>query len=304
MHLDVVDLQEFYLGPLGQTARRMIRRRIRLCWPDVSGLAVLGLGYAVPYLRQFRSEAARVLAFMPAGQGVSRWPGDGPSQTALTEDGMLPLPDESVERILLVHELENCPDTDEMLREVWRVLAPAGRVLIVAPNRRGLWARRETTPFGQGQPFSQRQLSRLLADAMLSPVRWASGLHIPPVEAGLVLRWASAWERLGDRWWPRFGGILLVEATKQIYAVRPRRLVRHPARESVSILPGLRPGGARVARLQHRGDQPRATMRPPPARPWRRAGFALRRKAAQLMNSARACGPAPGFRPAAPDENP
>jgi SAM-dependent methyltransferase len=265
MHLDVVDLQEFYLSPLGQTARRMIRRRIRLSWPDVSGLAVLGLGYAVPYLRPFRDEAARVLAFMPAAQGVTRWPGNGPCQTALAEDGMLPLPDESVERILLVHELENCADTDEMLRDVWRVLAPAGRVLIVVPNRRGLWARRETTPFGQGQPFSQRQLSRLLADAMLSPAGWAWGLHIPPVETGAVLRWAAALERIGERWWPRFGGILIVEATKQIYAVRPRRQIRHPGRKPVPILPGLRPGVARVAGPQQGGNPACAVAQPPPA---------------------------------------
>jgi SAM-dependent methyltransferase len=267
MHLDVVDLQDFYLGPLGQTARRMIRRRIRLSWPNVSGLAVLGLGYAVPYLRPFRDEAERVLAMMPAAQGVSRWPDAGPCQTALAEDGMLPLPDDSIERILLVHELENCVDAEEMLREVWRVLAPAGRVLIVVPNRRGLWARRETTPFGQGQPFSQRQLGRLLGDAMLSPASWAWGLHIPPVEAGVVLRWAAAWERLGERWWPRFGGILIVEATKQVYAVRSRRQIRHPTREPVPILPGLRPGVACMASPGRSGNPACVTTQPPLTRP-------------------------------------
>lgn len=265
MHLDVIDLREFYLTPLGQTVRRMIRRRVRMLWPNVSGLAVLGLGYAVPYLRPFRDEAARVLAFMPAGQGVSHWPEEGPCQTALVEDGMLPLPNESVERILLVHELENCVDSDDLLREVWRVLAPSGRVLIVVPNRRGLWARRETTPLGQGRPFSQHQLSRLLADAMLSPAAWDAGLYMPPVQTGLVLRWAAAWERLGARWWPRFGGVLMVEATKQIYAVRPRRQGRRVA-SPVPILPGLQPGVA-TFRPIGRPPRPAATAGTPPARP-------------------------------------
>ena len=244
MALDVVDLKEFYLTPLGQAARRMIRRRIRIRWPDVSGASVLGLGYATPYLRPFRDEAARLLAFMPAAQGVCHWPDEGPCQTALVEDYELPLPDASVDRVLLIHQLENCDDIQDMLREVWRVLAPWGRVLVVVPNRRGLWARFETTPLGHGQPFSPRQLSRVLADAMLSPAGWDAGLYMPPVEARLVLRWAGAWESLGANWWRRFAGILLVEATKQIYAVKPRRQVRRLNVPVAIPLPGLRPGVA------------------------------------------------------------
>lgn len=244
MALDVVDLKEFYLTPLGQTARRMIRRRVRMRWSSVAGMTVLGLGYATPYLRPFRDEAQRLLAFMPAAQGVCHWPEEGPCQTALVEDLELPLPDASVDRVLLVHQLETCGDIREMLREVWRVLAPSGRVLVVAPNRRGLWARFETTPLGQGQPFSPRQLSRVLADAMLSPAGWDAGLFMPPVEARLVLRWAGAWESLGSNWWPRFAGILLVEATKQIYAVKPRRQVRRINAPVTIPLPGLQPGVA------------------------------------------------------------
>ena len=34
--------------------------------------------------------------------------------------------------------------------------------MVVVPNRRGLWARAERSPFGHGRPFSGRQLHRLL----------------------------------------------------------------------------------------------------------------------------------------------
>jgi len=33
------------------------------------------------------------------------------------------------------------------LRELWRVLTPAGRLLVVAHNRASLWAQLETSPF-------------------------------------------------------------------------------------------------------------------------------------------------------------
>ena len=66
MRRDVVDIRDFYATPLGQTARRMIRRRLRRQWSDVTGQAVLGLGYPVPYLGTFRNEAAQTIAAMRA----------------------------------------------------------------------------------------------------------------------------------------------------------------------------------------------------------------------------------------------
>jgi len=106
MYTDVVDLREFYGSSLGHVAQRMIRRRIRSLWPDLHGQAVLGLGYATPYLTPFREEAERVFAIMPARQGVTRWPAGGAGLVALSDETELPLPDMSVDRVLLVHGLE------------------------------------------------------------------------------------------------------------------------------------------------------------------------------------------------------
>ncbi|MGH6737496.1 MAG: methyltransferase type 11, partial [Bradyrhizobium sp.] len=74
MSIDVVDLRNFYGRRLGVVARRFISRGIRSQWRDTSGLRMLGVGYATPYLGLFREEAERCLAFMPAGQGVVKWP--------------------------------------------------------------------------------------------------------------------------------------------------------------------------------------------------------------------------------------
>ena len=105
-----------------------------------------------------------------------------------------------------------------MLKEVWRVLAGGGRVLIVAPNRRGIWARLDRTPFGSGRPYTMSQLSQLLRDEQFTPVGADAALFIPPVRRRMMLRSAAAWERIGKRWFPTFAGVLMVEATKQIYA--------------------------------------------------------------------------------------
>src|SRR4051812_28445261 len=135
MFTDVVDLRTFYSSRRGQMARRLIGKRIRRVWPDLKGQSLLGLGYATPFLGPFRSEAERVVAVMPASQGVMAWPADAANQVALADEAELPLPDLSFDRVLLVHAIEGAEQLRAMLREIWRVLAGNGRLLLVVPNR-------------------------------------------------------------------------------------------------------------------------------------------------------------------------
>ena len=235
MYSDVVDLRDFYQSRLGQVARRLIRQRIRTIWPDVSGLRMLGLGYTNPYLRPFVGEAERVLSFMPAGQGVLHWPRDAANIVSLVDEGELPLQNFSIDRVLMVHVLEGAPDAEMMLGEVWRVLSGGGRVLVVVPNRRGIWARLDVTPFGAGSPFTLNQLTRVLRQAAFTPLSHAHALYAPPSASRMVLRAAPAIEKIGERWFPGFSGIVMVEATKQLYArptVQPahaKRIAYRPA---------------------------------------------------------------------------
>jgi len=239
MHTDVVDLRDFYGSSLGQMARRMIRRRLRMLWPDVTGQNVLGLGYATPFLRAFHGEAERVLALMPAGQGVLPWPSDEDNLVALTEEGDLPLPDLSMDRVLMVHMLETTEHLRPLMREVWRILAGGGRLIVVVPNRRGIWARTDRTPFGHGHPYTRTQLSRLLRDTLFTPVQATAALYAPPYASRMLVGSGRTWERIGMRWFQTFGGVVLIEATKQIYAGQVARPV--PRRRPVVLpLPGVR----------------------------------------------------------------
>lgn len=220
---DVVDLRDFYDSHLGQVARHVIRRSVRSIWPDLRDQSLLGLGYATPYLRQFWGEAERVIACMPAGQGVLHWPSEGPGAVTLADETELPLPDYSIDRVLLVHGLESTEYLRDMLHEVWRVLTGDGRLLVVVPNRRGIWARFDRTPFGWGHPYSRAQLSRLLRDNLFTPNRTERALYIPPTRLRWLLRSAMAWERIGQGWFPTFSGVLMIEASKQLYAASPVR---------------------------------------------------------------------------------
>lgn len=236
---DVVDLREFYATPLGQMARRMLRRRIRLIWPELTGMRVLALGFGTPYLRPFLDEAERTIAIMPAQQGVVPWPPEGPGLVSLADETELPLPDRSVDRVLVMHCLELTENQRGMMREIWRVMADGGKLLMVAANRRSLWARLERTPFGQGRPYTPSQLNRLLRDTMFMPLQTQAALFMPPFRSRMILRSGPAWEKLGERWFPRFAGVVMVEATKQLYAGTSVRERRESKRAYVAVPQGL-----------------------------------------------------------------
>src|SRR5438309_141110 len=235
MSIDVVDLRNFYGQRLGVVARRFIGRGIRARIPDARGLRVLGIGYPTPYLGLFREEAERCLAFMPAAQGVLKWPSERPTLAALVDEYELPLTEAAVDRLILVHALEMSHDASALLREAWRVLAHGGRLLAVVPNRRGLWARMDTTPFGHGRPYSRSQINFLLRETWFTPIGWSEALYVPPIARGWFLRSAVAWERTGSTISAPFAGVHIVEATKQVYRAIPAR------RERSRLVPALEP---------------------------------------------------------------
>jgi len=240
MALDITELQAFYASPLGQMTRRILSARLRSIWPDLRGFSLAGIGYATGYLAIFRDEAERAIAMMPAKQGVCAWPRGGPCASALVDPCLLPLGDASIDRAIIVHALEDCGSPSELLSEVWQATKPGGRIIVITPNRRGLWARIDTTPFGQGQPFSRAQLTALLREALFTPELMTEALFVPPLQRGLALRSAVALERAGHALSLPFAGIHVIEAVKQVYRALPAPRQRA---SRARFVPALAPTG-------------------------------------------------------------
>jgi SAM-dependent methyltransferase len=236
MRRDVLDLREFYAGALGAAVRQMVSRQVGEAWGGLSGLDLLALGYATPFLEPLKSDARRVIAAMPAQQGVEAWPIGARNSAVLVEEGALPFPNALFDRVLAAHALEESDSPLAVLTEIGRVLAPSGRLILVATSRHGLWANAESSPFGHGRPFSRRQLEALVREAELEPAGWTRALYAPPV--AWAARWAGGFEQVGARLWRPLAGLILMEARKQTVAVR-----RIPVRRAARVFaPGaLRP---------------------------------------------------------------
>lgn len=233
MRPDVLQLYRFYASPLGQTVAPIISQRIEGLLAPRTGSVTVGLGFALPYLSHLEAreadEASRYLAFMPAQQGVCHWPGTHGSRTALVEEYHLPMPDSSVDRAVLAHSLEHANRPKHLLRELWRVLAPGGQVVMIVPNRRRSWSALETTPFGHGRPYSRSQLYELMSEQMLPPDGWDTALMMPPFKWPGGPRVVRYGERVIHGLGRALGGVLIVSARKQVYGALPKQGKRVPA---------------------------------------------------------------------------
>jgi len=226
---EVHGLPEFYRAPPGQVAARLVAARIKSLWPEAKGLDVLGLGWGAPYLPLWPEGPGRRIGLTPPGLGLM-------PRSAQALGTHLPLPDCSMDRILLIHGLEASEGAQALLRECWRVLRDDGRLLIVVPNRLGSWSLFDHTPFGQGRPYSQGQLARLLEQQMFRVSRRDAALFVPPFPWRFALRGAAIWDRFGRRIAPRLGGVMLIEAEKDLFSAIPADAVAQ-RRRVVAELP-------------------------------------------------------------------
>ncbi len=232
---DVISLKHYYASPAGEVSTQLIARAVAQLWPQAAGDQLLGMGYSVPLLQPFLTEGAQVAVCMSGEQGAVYWPPSRGNLVFMAHDSELPLRENSINRILLLHCLENTEQLSALMQEMWRVLTPGGRLLAVVPNRLGLWARSSKTPFGYGRPFSMMQLRDLMVRHQFTTLRTASALFMPPLNWPWLWRLAPRLEKIGRALCPFVGGVLLIEAEKQIYAaIRQNALIRKPYRARVA----------------------------------------------------------------------
>ena len=235
MHLDVLDLRQFYYRThLGRIAQKAVRDQVETLWPEAKGQTVVGFGFAVPLLRPYLADARRVIGLMPAEQGVMPWPAGLDNVSVLCREGHWPIETGFADRIVCLHGLETSEHPASVLEECSRVLGPGGRALFIVPNRSGMWARRDVTPFGFGRPYSLGQLEAQLKRHDFVPERHAAALFAPPSNRRAWLKSAEMVEKLGRKLSSYYaGGVILVEASKQVYQpTRPglAERVRRPLR--------------------------------------------------------------------------
>ncbi len=234
LHPDVVELRRFYSSPLGVCVRRDLGAAILRYWHDADDVTLAGLGFSLPYLRQFLEPARHVVPVMFPHLGAMYWPADISNHAILATENALPFQDHTIGRLLVCHCAEHSHHFTTLMQEIYRVLLPGGRALFVVPNRRGLWSSRHQNPFGSGHPYTVLQMRHRAELAGLTFIRSTGALFYPPSNWRLVTRLSGWIEAIGRVLAPQLGGALLVEVEKQLYASIPDP-VKKPVRAPLPI---------------------------------------------------------------------
>ena len=240
MHLDVQDLRNFYYrSTLGRAAQASIRGQLMQMWPNVTGDTVAGYGFAAPLLRPYLEEARRVIALMPGPQGVMQWPAGLPNVSVLCEETSWPIETGRVDRLVVLHGLETTERPTALLEECWRVLGPGGRAIFIVPNRGGLWARSDATPFGYGRPYTLTQVENQLRGHQFAIEQHAAALYRVPSTRRTWLKAGPMMERVGRRLPAMMAaGVFLVEVSKQTHPTKGH-MVKSRRPNPIRVLEGL-----------------------------------------------------------------
>lgn len=222
MNISPNEIDEFYNESRGRMVRRLMRVLINDWWPEISGEHVMGYGYPMPFMSLFKKHnTLSETILMNRNYAPRPWPKPERNFLAVCEDTHLPIETQRMNRILVMHALENSSDPTALLQELWRVLDGNGRMILVVPNRAGVWSRAEHTPFGHGHPYSYTQLKHSLEQAGFTIERYQRALYVPATRSRLMIYSAPLIERMGRRLCKAFGGLLMVEVSKQLFAVNP-----------------------------------------------------------------------------------
>lgn len=224
-------LAHYYATPGGRRVARTIATIAAPALRRGGTTRLLAMGHPGPVLGGFNPRSVERLAIVyPDGAEAGTLPGAPTGCACVAEPWALPFAESMFDQALLCHALEHAEPPRTLLRELWRVLAPAGEVVLIVPNRAGLWTHFEATPFGNGRPFGRAQLTRLLQESLFEPVSWKTALVAPPVKG---LEWLDGpLTRIA----PGLGGIHFVLARKTD-GLAPVTLSGRPVGSIVPVAP-------------------------------------------------------------------
>jgi SAM-dependent methyltransferase len=213
-------MSAWFATPLGQYLLERERVLVRESLSRRFGYHLLQLGCSELLLHQ-DSPMGHKFSFCPH-------PGMQTAHTAIASAEAIPLPDESVDMVLLHHALDFSQHQHQLLREVSRTLIAGGHVLIVGFNPYSSWGLRNRLHFRHqdSAPWNASQLSTLrvsdwlkLLDFQVVSVRY--GAYALPFNSVRSIRYTGWMEEFATRLnWPT-GGFYVILARKQVLPLTP-----------------------------------------------------------------------------------
>lgn len=212
----VKELSDFYKTPLGEVVQVYCNDVIKKFIPEsTKNQFILGLGYVTPYLTKSLLEKNTVLSFTFDKMGGITWPNTACSQTAIVNGHNLPIANRAVDRLIVVHGLECCQSSEKLIKEMNRIIAPDGEILIIFPNKAGIWSHTSNTPFACGEHYTMSQLNTALSKNGFAITSEERFLYFPPTQSLYTQSFFAPVEMMGAYFLPYFSGLNAIAAKKR-----------------------------------------------------------------------------------------
>lgn len=227
-------LYSWFDSPLGRSLQAIETNQLRAILPSLFGKVAVQLG-TLGRMGMIESSPAPthiVIDLLSHDHAV----------TVRGRPEELPFEHRSVDITLLPHTLDFAEDPHQVLREIDRVLAPEGHVVILGFNPMSLWGiTRLFRKRGGRVPWCGHffALARIKDWLRLLEYEITTGhmlYYRPPLQNESVMDRLYFMDKVGDRWLPMMAAAYLVVAKKRVFGVTP---LRPRWRTSPAIGPGL-----------------------------------------------------------------
>lgn len=218
MYQDYSEFEKFYRSDLGKNLKYFVSSKLKkyiyLYEKEIVGF----FGYGNPYLDLIQKKNNRIFNFSSEKIGTCKNLSNEESVNILFDEEKLPIEDNFFNHILVVHYLENANNLKKNLRELWRVLAPEGKIYIILPNKKSSWNHSLKSPFSSGFGFSKNKINHMLEDNFFETQFIERLIYFPPWNLPMIQKNKFLFEKVGSYFWRFFNGVYVCVAKKRLYA--------------------------------------------------------------------------------------
>ena len=218
MYQDIIKLEKFYQSELGRAVQDRISSKLKKYIYLHDGEKLGGFGFGEPYLPHLPKKKVSIFNFFSQQGGIKKNILNEKLFNVLLDGEQLPIEDFFLNHIICIHYLEHSENLKKTLRELWRVLAPEGKIYIILPNKKSSWSFSSQSPFSSGFGFSKNQINQVLEDNFFEIQSIDRLVYFPSWNIRLLLSNRFFLEKIGSYFWRFFNGFYLCVATKRIYA--------------------------------------------------------------------------------------
>ena len=207
-------LTDFFTTAPGLQLRRWESAQMDAFLSKTSGEVALQLGAPFGSVLRNAPHGVKLLG-LAANETLSE-------QTALPATFLnfssLPFREATFDLVVCVHALERAGEAAQFFSEIFRVLAPEGRLVLLGLNPWGPWwlrQRESFEKFGDFKPLTIAQIKKyVMPHAVIDRGRF--GVYCPSFsdDPHRLARWAWC-EKAGDRWWPAMANGFMLSAVKK-----------------------------------------------------------------------------------------